>query len=117
MASSSTPLEPTALEHFKVFLQTTEGKDRVDLHGLFTQFVDLNATVALNIQSFQPVLDFITTYIDTYAVPIRGQDELWVPCDLLCYIHQGDRLFVQRLQRFCAVAREAGQYIETLHVK
>ena len=112
MASSSTPPEATVLQRFQAFLQTTEWRDRDDLHILITQFPDVNATIQLNIQSFDPILEFIKTYIDKYTVPISRQEELWVPCDLLCYIHKGDRPFTQRLQRFCVIAGEASQYVE-----
>ena len=112
MASSSTPPRPSVLERFQAFLQTTEWRDRDDLHSLFTRYPDVNATVELNLHCFQPILDFMATYIDKHAVPIRGQEDLWVPCDLLRYIHEGDRPFAQRLQRFCVIAAEAGQYIE-----
>ena len=112
MASSSSSLKSTILERFQAFLQTTEWHDREDLHDLFTRSLDLDATIALNIPSFQPIIDFMTTYIDKFAIQIHGDGELWVPCDLLRYIHVGDRPFAQRLQRFCVVASEAGQYIE-----
>ena len=100
------------LERFQAFLQTTKWRDHEDLHGLFTRYPDMNAIVALNLHCFQPFLDFMATYIDKYTVPIRGQQELWVPCDLLFYIHKGDRPFAQRLQQFCVIAGEAGQYVE-----
>ena len=112
MASSSTPPGSTALERFQAFQQTTEWRDRGDLHNLFTRYPDVNATVALNLHCFQPFMDFMATYIDKYTVPIRGQEDMWVPCDLLRYIHKDDRPFAQRLQRFCVIAGEAGQYVE-----
>ena len=46
------------------------------------------------------------------AQALLSSISLQVPCDLLRYIHKGDRPFTQRLQRFCVIAGEAGQYVE-----
>ncbi|MCO5546947.1 hypothetical protein L7F22_000386 [Adiantum nelumboides] len=83
MASSSIPPKAMVLQCFQAFLQTTEWQDRDDLHNFFTQFLDVNTTIHQNIQSFQPILEFFEIYINKYAVPIVGQEELWIPCQYI----------------------------------
>ncbi len=46
-----------------------------------------------------------------HAVRLASLPGLWVPCDLLRYIHKGDRPFSQRLSCFEQAAEGAGEHI------
>ena len=114
MASSSASAIPSTLfSRFTLFLEDTphEGNEEV-LHSFFTRTPDLATTVDLHVDAFAEIVAYMEQHIMRYAVSIPPHDGLWVPCDLLRYIHKGDRPFTKRLKRFQEIAAQAGHFLD-----
>ena len=102
MASSRTStISSTLFSRFTLFLEDTPHKGNEEvLHSFFTRMPDLATTVDLHLDAFVEIVAYIEQHIMRYAVSIPPHDGMWVPYDLLRYIHKGDRAFAKRLKRF-----------------